>query len=448
MLEPVTPLPFAQVSVRHGRLAIDALVVDDELAAQLASERDDPARFVIDAIGIGARVLDREQTVQHTDFVKAEFERQARQLDADFVERARRVAERLDQKVDEAFGPEHGHVTKALARHFGDESSAAVQHKMRAVLGEVAGQMREDLRKQLTADSTDNPIVQIQKATLSAMKHNADQQGEHLRTMNERLEAMRLEVAALKAEKEKLVEVAAEAERGTAKGRTYEESVFEALDAISVGQGDDCDAVGDVPGVGGKKGDVVVALDACAGPARGRIVFEAKNARLSKKQALAELDEAMRARDADYGIFVVPSADKLPAKTSDLREFGGDKLFVVFDPDEGGRISLEVAYKLARARVLMARGDAAGIDPAAVRSEVERALGAMEDVRRVKSQLTQATSAIAQATTIVDGLAANVRGHLTQIDALLHPADEEDASSADVLGASPGGEIVGPATSE
>jgi hypothetical protein len=70
-------------------------------------------------------VLDREQTVQHTDFVKAEFERQARQLDADFVERARRVAERLDQKVDEAFGPEHGHVTKALARHFGDESSAA-----------------------------------------------------------------------------------------------------------------------------------------------------------------------------------------------------------------------------------------------------------------------------------------------------------------------------------
>jgi hypothetical protein len=234
---------------------------------------------------------------------------------------------------------------------------------MRAVLGEVAGQMREDLRKQLTADSTDNPIVQIQKATLSAMKHSADQQGEHLRTMNERLEAMRLEVQSLKAEKEKLVEVAAEAERGTAKGRTYEESVFEALDAISVGQGDDCDAVGDVPGVGGKKGDVVVALDACAGPARGRIVFEAKNARLSKKQALAELDEAMRARDADYGIFVVPCADKLPAKTSDLREFGGDKLFVVFDPDEGGRISLEVAYKLARRRVLMARGDAGGDRP-------------------------------------------------------------------------------------
>jgi hypothetical protein len=424
------PLPFAQVSVRNGRLVIDALVLEDETATRLAAESESPARLVIDAIGIGARVLDREQTAQEADYVKAEFERQARQLDTEFVERARRVADRLDAKVDEVFGPEHGHVTQALTRHFGDESSAAVQHKVRAVLTEVAGQMRDDLRKQLTTDSADNPIVQIQRATLSAMKQNADQQGAHLRTMNERLEAMRMEVAALKAEKEKLVEVAAEAERGTAKGRTYEESVFDALDAIAVGQGDDCDAVGDTKGVGGKKGDVVVAIEACAGPARGRIVFEAKNSKLSKKQALCELDEAMHARDADYGIFVVPSPDKLPAKTADLREFGGDKLFVVFDPDDGGRIGLEVAYKLARARVLMARGDTGAVDPAAVRAEVERAFGAMEDVRRVKSQLTQATTYIGEATKIVEAMAGTVRGHLGQIDTLLRPA-EDAAADAD-----------------
>jgi hypothetical protein len=422
------PLPFAQVSVRNGRLVIDALVLDDEVACRLASAEDNPARFVIDAIGIGARVLDREQTAQEADYVKAEFERQARQLDADFVERARRVAERLDAKVDEVFGPEHGHVTRALTRHFGDESSVAVQHKVKAVLTEVAAQMREDLRKQLTTDSADNPIVQIQKATLSVMKENADRQGEHLVAMNQRLEAMRLEVAALKAEKEKLAEVAAEAERGTAKGRSYEEAVADALDAIAAGQGDDCDAVGDVKGVGGKKGDVVIAIEACAGPPRGRIVFEAKNSRLSKKQALAELDEAMASRDADYGIFVVPSADKLPARVSDLREFGGDKLFVVFDPEDDGRIGLEVAYKLARARVLMARGEAGAIDPDAVRGEVERALGAMEDVRRVKSQLTQATTYIGEASKIVDAMAGTVRGHLGQIDVLLRPAEEDDAA--------------------
>ena len=429
-MEAATTLPFSRVRTFNGELLVDGLRIDDETVVDMVFElerRGEPVdRLVKRMIEVGARVIDREGAGQQADFVRAEFERAARQLDHDFVERARKVADRLDAKVDEVFGPEHGHVTRALSKHFGDESSTAVQHKVRAVLTEVQTQMREDLRKQLTSDTADNPIVAIQKATLGAMKHNADQQAEQMRMMNAQLDLVRQEMAALKAEKQRLEEVAAEADRGSAKGRTYEESVAEALDAIAIAQGDDCDAVGDTKGVGGRKGDVVVALDACAGPARGRIVFEAKNSKLSKNQALAELDEAMATRDADYGIFVVPSDDRLPAKTHDLREFNGNKLFVVFDPDEGERVGLELAYKLARARVLMARGDAAGVDPAAVRAEVERAVGAMEDVRRVKSQLTQATTYIGEATKIVDTLAANVRGHLGQIDTLLRTAEGAD----------------------
>ena len=80
----------------------------------------------------------------------------------------------------------------------------------------------------------------------------------------------------------------------------------EAVDAIARGMGDDCDAVGDFRGAGGRKGDVVVDIDGCAGAARGRIVFEAKNARKSRPEALAELEEAMAQRGADYGVWVVP----------------------------------------------------------------------------------------------------------------------------------------------
>ena len=39
------------------------------------------------------------------------------------------------------------------------------------------------------------------------------------------------------------------------------------------------EAVGDLKEATGKVGDVVVAIDACNGPARGRIVFEAKDRR-------------------------------------------------------------------------------------------------------------------------------------------------------------------------
>ena len=422
-MEAAIRLPITQVYVHNGRLAIDQLVVEDETVVRLAGERDDPARFVIEAIEIGARVLDRELTGANAEFVRAEFEKTARELDASFVERARRVAERLDEKVDEAFGPEHGHVTKALARHFGDESSVAVQHRMRTVLDEVAVRMREDLRRQFSSDGDANPLAGFQNAHLAATRQIAGQQAEHLRTMGEKLEAMKLEISELRSEKQKLAELAAVAEKGTAKGRSYEEAVALAIDAIASAQGDDCEAVGDLRGEGGRKGDIVVAIDACAGPARGRIVFEAKNSQLSRNRALAELDEALETRGADFAIFVVPSEDKLPARTRPLREFNGDKMFVVYDAGEDARLALEVAYALARARVLMSRGEAESIDPVAVRCEVERALGAMEDVRRIKTQLTNASGGIEAARAILDAMAVGVRGHLTEIEQLLAAAD-------------------------
>ena len=72
-------------------------------------------------------------------------------------------------------------------------------------------------------------------------------------------------------------------------------------------------------------------------------------------------------------MLVVPTEDEVPAKLTSLREFGGDKLVVVYDPEVGG-LALEVGYKLARARVLMARREAAGLDAGALREAVERAL--------------------------------------------------------------------------
>jgi hypothetical protein len=426
-MEAATTLPFAQVRVIADRLHVDGLVVADECAVRLARESQNPAALVEDALAIGARVLDREQTGAQVEVLKGELEKATRAAGQSLDETAARMKSEVDAKLAELLGPETGHLARALSRHFGDESSEAVQHKVRNVVRDVSAQMRDDLRKQFSSDSESNPLAGFQKASLAMIKHSADQQLLGLSTMTEKLEAMKLEIAELRAEKEKLAEVAAESQRGTAKGRPYEDAVHEALDTIAVAQGDDCDAVGDVSGVGGKKGDVVISIDACTGPARGRIVFEAKNAkRMSKREAFAYLDEAKATRDADYAVLVVSSADKLPAKVTELREFNGDKLFVVYDPEDGSRLALEVAYSLARARVAMKRGEAGGIDPDALRVEIEKALGAMGKVSTVKGRLTQAKTSIDDAADIVDQLAAAVRAHLTQISSLLDAAEPED----------------------
>jgi uncharacterized protein DUF2130 len=420
-MEAATPLRNASVRVLGDRLAIDGLVVSDETAVRLVREGDDPVRVVEDAIEIGARVLDREQAGANAEFVRGEFDKTAREVEAVFTERAREVGERLERQLTEVFGPDDGALAKALERHFSDDSSAAVQHRVRELVAEAMVKSRDDMRRLFSSSEGNNPLSDFKAGTLAALKRAAESQDENMRHVTARMAELQKELQALRDEKQKLEEVDAERERGTAKGRSFEELVAEAVDTIAAVQGDDCDAVGDLRGSAGRTGDVVVAIDACSGPARGRIVFEVKNSKLSKPRALAELDESMRDRDADFAVLVVPTEEKVPAKMRPLREYNGDKLIVTYDPEDDDGLPLEIAYSLARARVLMSRSESEGIDGAAVHDTVERALGALEDVRRVKSTLTGATTQIEKARDIVDEMAARVRERLKDIDGLVAP---------------------------
>jgi hypothetical protein len=244
------------------------------------------------------------------------------------------------------------------------------------------------------------------------------------RALLAQLGELKKELQALRDEKEKLEEVEAERERGTAKGRSFEEQVAAVVDAIALAQGDVAEAVGDVKEATGKTGDIVVSLDGTAGPARGRIVVEAKDRRLSTPGALSELDQAMAARCADFAVLVVPTTEEVPARLEPLREYNGDKLVVALDPD-AGTLPLELGYRLARARVLMKRADGDGIDAGAVRATVERALAALTEERRIKLHLTGSKTGIDRAYDLVEEMGGRVRALLEEIDALVRVAGDE-----------------------
>ena len=402
-MEAATPLPFSQVRVVGDTLRVDGLVVRDETAVRLAAEHEDPAKLVGDAIEIGARVLDREQTGANAEFVKAEFEKAAAELNQEFVERARTVAEGMNT---------------VITRHFNDDSSEAVQHKVRQIVRDVSTEMQKELRSELLSDGEANPLLRFHKLQVALSKQQAEAQALQMKALADKLEENRLELERLRAQNEKLEEIAAIEEKGTAKGRTYEEEVAEAIEAIASAQGDDSEAVGDLKEATGKVGDVVVGIDACNGPARGRIVFEAKNKKLSRPEALRELDAARAERNADFAVLVVAGEGKVPAKMLALREYNGDKMVVTYDPDEGP-LSLQVAYALARARVLMRKADGEEIDAEAIRTCAERALQQLGEVQRIKQQLTASKTAVDKAADIVDSMAGAVKGHLAEIDALL-----------------------------
>jgi hypothetical protein len=424
-MEAAFPLRQPRVAVSGDVLHIADLAVADETAVRLVREREesgtDPADFVVDAIEIGARVLDREQAGANAEFVKTELEKVAREVETQFGDRARAVAEGFEKKVDAVFDPDAGQLSKSLAELFSDGSSTAVQHRVKELVTESLQRSREDLLKQFSAADGSNPLADFKHGTLEVLKAADERQHRTQQVLLAQMAELEKQLQGLRAEKEKLEELADERERGTAKGRTYEESVAAEIDRIAESQGDVAEAVGDDPGAGGKRGDVVVALDAANGPAHGCIVFEAKDRRLSKPKFHEELDDALAQRDADYAVLVVPSEEEVPAKLHSLREYQGDKLVAVFDPEDGSALELEFAYRLARARVATAAEGGDEIDPAAVRATVARASAALDDVRRVKSQLTTAANGISNAKEIVEDLAGRVRAELAEIDELLNP---------------------------
>ena len=329
-MEAATPLRPPHVRVLPGeRVAVDGLVVDDPTAARLVGEREqggeDPARLVADAIEIGARVLDREQTGANAEFVTAEMEKAARELDREFSERARSLGEELDGRLD---------------RLFSDGSSEAVQHKVRTLVGEAMVRFQTDLVRQFSSADDANPLADLKRNTVSALSEAAQLQDRHLRALHAELATV-------------------------------------------------------------------------------------KHAQLSRPGALRELDAALAERSADFAVLVVPGEEKVPARMLPLREYNGDRLIVVYDPEDGSRLALEVAYALARARVLMARGSEEAVDAAAVRDTIARALTAMDDVRKIKLHLTGATDGIANARGLLESMAETVRAHLAQIDGLLAARDAE-----------------------
>ncbi|MGI8632611.1 MAG: DUF2130 domain-containing protein [Solirubrobacterales bacterium] len=437
----------ATVRAIGDRLVIEQLVIEDERAAQLVRDRSeagrDPSDTVRDAVEIGARVLEREGMASEVDYVRGEFERTAGQVRELFVTQAREVNDRLDEALSKAFDAEGGSLVTALDSHadaltdeltraFGEESSGAVQHKIREHVAKTLEERNRDLVRHLSSEDGANPLADFKSAVVRQVTETSRQTDQRMQAVLKEQAELKEQLARLTEHEEGQRQVAAAEEAGTRKGLDFEGRVHEALETIADGRGDCALHTGaETVAGGGKKGDSVVEIGAAEGQAQARIVFEAKDRTLSRNQAFKELSEAMAQRHADYGILVVAGDEHVPARTEALTEYEGTKLIVAVDRDEPGGIALEAAYRLARARVLMARDRSLDVDAAGVRDQSEAAVTALRQAQTIKRALTEATKSVEGARSGLESMVADVQARLERIDELVAAADAAaDASDA------------------
>ena len=159
--------------------------------------------------------------------------------------------------------------------------------------------------------------------------------------------------------------VATEAEKGHVKGLVFEVDLYQPFAEMGKQIGDETELVRGTVGTLSrcKKGDYLATLGDTSGAPGQKIVVEVKEQALRLKDAIDELQEAKKNRQATIGIFVFARGCE-PAELADFRRIGED-FYITVDKDDlaAGKplLFLDSAYKIARAlAVATARKEQAG----------------------------------------------------------------------------------------
>ncbi len=194
---------------------------------------------------------------------------------------------------------------------------------------------------------------------------------------------------------------AEEAERGTAKGRTYEDCVEVRLRDLARSVGAVVERVGREPGRLGAEsvvGDFVVAL-----PGGQRIVVEAKNVARAGlnggRGILEELDRALANRGADFAV-CVSAQDAFPGEVGCFGVYGNRVLVV--DPGDG--VLLEAALRWALAALAAAPNGAAELDAGYVLERLDRLKALAQRFSSSRRTLSEVRSSIESVREGLDGM--------------------------------------------
>jgi hypothetical protein len=435
-----SPSPGGAVRAIGDRIVIEALAINDERSARVVRQRaeagQEAAETIAKAIEIGTRVLDRDEVAAEVDYVKREFERLAAEHREQLAVKNLEAAERIEAEIRRAFGSEdvegalsaalEGHSTSLsdqLAELFGEGRDTAVQSRIKAVLEE----RDQAFLDRLSADDDLNPLRPLLATVRGWAKERREDQDERDRKLEAKLDEVLREAAQLAGLQRGGEELEAAIEAGTQKGFAFEDAVHAEIERIASARGDAAHHVGAVSNeAGSRKGDTLVEIGAAGGPPRARVIFEAKDKKLSRNDAWLELDAELEGRDASFAVLVASGASKLPARTQELHEYQGNKMVVVLDKEDLDPLGLELVYRYACARALMASEGELEVDASGVGAAIERAAATLKRGKGVRDSLTRAQQGVDGAREGFDSIVSDVEDCLAQVEALISPAVKSD----------------------
>ena len=363
--------------------------------------------FIKKALKIGSIALQDITVVEKIDYIKREFQKLCDELDKVLLQQL--GEEGMHGELDEIFS-ENGKLQQCLDGIFGNDGKLVRDildmdnkktpiGKLRETIESYFVGKNSEVYGMLDPHATDSPLSCLRKELM-----------EELGT----IQTMITEQVA----KKEIVE------KTPKKGFVFEDTLERFLSYISKPFGDHVENVSMEKGkLGEKKGDFVIVInDPVAEGKPPKIVVEAKtgsNLALTQKGLLGDLDGAIRNREASFAIGVAKSV--FSEAVGCYREVEKDKIVCAFG-DDG--LPLEVAYKVARARILLSlhRESKKDIDTASICGLIDKISNDLNAVQGIKAKLTSITNTSDKIGNDIKNLQDNIRRSLLEMQALIRNA--------------------------
>jgi hypothetical protein len=348
------------------------------------------------------------------DVVEREFLRLMAKMESAQEKRERA----LEQTLVEFLEPEDGQLAKELKAYLGQggklsevfdpNRTDSALGRMRHLLSEFMEGRGSKLARMLDLSNPESPLSPLR-----------DDWQREFGQVRRQIEDFRKEMAEGKAAASA---AAKEAEKGTRKGRTYQETVFDALAPIAQAFGDSIEAMWDTPAENGaKRGDIIITIHERNAGIEPRIVLDPKDGAVGLTKITQVLAEAREARRAKVGIGVYSYAEHMPRGYAPFESLGGCDFVVLLDKDAMDDSALKLAYRFARWQALQgSASEGLTIDAAGVRQDLEEARKLLRKISDLKSKLTQLSNVVGRS---VDGLESDLDGLKSSLTEILDRVD-------------------------
>ena len=364
----------AVVRVSGKATTIEHLRIEDPIVAEALDCDRPPTQMMAHLISLGALA----HRATDADVVAAEFRHQMDAAVAVTEHACQSFANTIAAQSSRLFeGDEYSpsvtdQITQTMERSLvallGTDASAGPIADLRRAVDESLTSHQRQLRNALSLDSHDSPLAALQTNMLNQVTHQNRALAQQVQQLSERIAVNSA--------------TATEREKGTQKGRDFEEVVQFDLLAIANAKGHIVEATGDESGCQhNKKGDHVITIDRGLST-EARIVVESKNRGMSATGIFAELESARLNRNAASSIAIFARLDQSPMKTPVFLD--GSGAIVSLDGQNDG-VLLKIAYEWAQRIASSSTKHADETDLQAARSSLDNLESAINNTRALNT---------------------------------------------------------------